>query len=273
MERLQAALEQARKQRQDGTAPAPASPGAPRTTAPAGPGGADWAALPVFTPDPRHLAARRLVAHGTGSEAGPFDMLRTRVMQMMSANGWKRLAITSAGAGAGKTTLAANLALSLGRQSELRTVLVDADLRRPQLAAILGLPPQDLGSGEVLAGTCPATAAALRIGDTLAILAAQRPVAQAAELLQSRRCGDAIAQIEASFTPSLIVFDLPPLQVSDDTLGFLGHVDCALLVVEGEVTPLEQVDRCERELAERTNMLGVVLNKARFEDGDSYSYY
>jgi len=58
----------------------------------------------------------------------------------------------------------------------------------------------------------------------------------------------------------------------DDTLAFLDKVDCTLLVVEAEVTPVADVDRCEQELAQNNNVLGVVMNKLRHHEGGGYGY-
>jgi Mrp family chromosome partitioning ATPase len=61
----------------------------------------------------------------------------------------------------------------------------------------------------------------------------------------------------------MMIFDLPPLMLADDTLAFLGNVDCALLVTSAEHTTTAQVEACVREISDRTVLLGVVLNKYR----------
>jgi Mrp family chromosome partitioning ATPase len=73
-----------------------------------------------------------------------------------------------------------------------------------------------------------------------------------------------------------MIFDLPPMLVSDDTTAFLKNVDCVLLIAGAEISTISQVDACEREIAEHTNVLGVVLNKCRFheeESGHAYGEY
>ena len=57
---------------------------------------------------------------------------------------------------------------------------------------------------------------------------------------------------------------MPPMLMSDDAMAFLPHVDCVLLVAAAEKSRLDEVDKCEQELAEQTNVLGVVLNKCRY---------
>ncbi len=74
------------------------------------------------------------------------------------------------------------------------------------------------------------------------------------------------------YRPDAVIYDLPPLLVSDDAIGFLPQVDCVLLVAAaGQTTPTE-IDECERLLGETTNFLGVLLNKCEVKNSDAYQY-
>ena len=66
-----------------------------------------------------------------------------------------------------------------------------------------------------------------------------------------------------SLAPDIILYDMPSMLSSDDVVAFLPNVDCAILVVAAEKTTFEELDACERELSERTNLLGVVMNNCR----------
>ena len=79
-----------------------------------------WAALPAFAPNAAHLQRNRIVAFTSGRAATPFDVIRTRLLQQMRANNWRRLAITSPGPGCGKSMLSLNLGFSLGRSQDQR---------------------------------------------------------------------------------------------------------------------------------------------------------
>ena len=71
-------------------------------------------------------------------------------------------------------------------------------------------------------------------------------------------------------------FDISPLNVSDDNIAFLQNVDCALIIAAAEGTPTSQIDQAERQVAELTNVMGIVLNKCRYAseaDGYDYQYY
>lgn len=233
---------------------------------------AEWAALPPYDPDPEQLYRHLVFPRGGTALATPFDMLRTKVLQEMKKNGWRRLAITSPTAGCGKSTVALNLAFSLSRNPELRTLLCDLDLRRPSLAGMLGAAPQ-ANFFSVLAGRVDIRDCALCYRGNLAIALNQKAFRSPAELMQLSNVAPVLAQMQDDFQPDLMIFDLPPMLAADDALAFASNVDCVLLVAAAEQTTVAEVDVAERELAARTNVLGVVLNKARYDEtGAGYEY-
>ena len=234
---------------------------------------ANWARLEQVQPNARQMQRSRIVAFQGGKEAVTFDVMRTKVLQQMRANNWRRLAITSPGAGCGKSTTSLNLAFSLSRQPEVRTVVAEVDLRRPSLAKILGLQMQH-SFAEVLEGTCTFDQNAMRYGNNLCFATNPTPIRNPSELLQNARVSQILADIEARFEPTITIFDMPPMLVSDDAMAFVGQMDCVLLVAAAETTTISEVDVCERDLASQTNVLGVVLNKCRYMDRKyGYSYY
>ena len=277
MEKIQAAIAKARAIRKADAAPPSAAaasladrPDASVTLASSDAVAEAWAALPVITPDPRRLIEAHVVTQTGCPEAAPFDALRTRVLQQMRTQGWRRLAITSPGPACGKSTLALNLAFSLARQPDLRVILAEVDLRRPSLARILGHHPSQ-SFADVLRGTQPFADQALRVKDNLAIAMSPNPVHSPAELLHSPAVAEVLAGIEATYAPDIMIFDLPPMLASDDVMAFLGQTDCALLVAAAEATKVKEIDICERDIASRSNVMGVVLNKCRYRDAD-YGY-
>jgi Mrp family chromosome partitioning ATPase len=282
MEKIQSAIAKARATREGrlpeaaaapsapdpSPAPSPApSPGLAPAAALSAPAAAEaaWTALPGLRTDPGLMRRHRIVAFEGGHEAASFDVMRTRLLQQLRANGWRRLAITSPAPGCGKTTTALNLAFSLARQSDQRTVLAEVDLRRPALARMLGIRVHH-SFARVLEGKGALADNAVRYGSNLAIATNHDPYRNPAELLHGPSVGPALAAIEARYDPSVVIFDMPPMLVGDDALAFIGHVDCVLLVAAAEATTVEEVDTCERDLAAHTNVLGVILNKCRFPD-------
>lgn len=232
-----------------------------------------WAALPAFAPKAAHLQRNRIVAFTSGREATAFDVIRTRLLQQMRANNWRRLAITSPGPGCGKSMLTLNLAFSLGRQQDQRTVVIDLDMRRPSMANYLGI-KQEYSVAKVLDGTGVFADSTLRYGKNLAFTPHSGAIRNSAELLQSTRTAEVLDEITATYDPTIMIFDMPPMQAGDDVMAFVSRVDCVLLVAAAEETTIKQVDTCERDLATQTNVLGVILNKCRYmSEEESYGYY
>jgi Mrp family chromosome partitioning ATPase len=231
-----------------------------------------WLAMPAMAFDPKRMARNRIVTVDRSDPAHVgFDMLRTRTVKSLRQNNWTSLAITSPTPGCGKTTVALNLAFSLAKHRDLRTVVLDLDLRRPQVAQILGLKPK-YSTERFLKGECPVGHFFVRHGDNLAIGGSIDHVSSAAELLQDHRTAHAINGLRQLLRPDIIIFDMPPMLVNDDFMGFLPNIDCAMLVVAAESSKLSEVDACERDLAEESKLLGVVLNKCRHKT-EEYGYY
>jgi Mrp family chromosome partitioning ATPase len=275
MEKLQKALQKARDQRTaTGGGAQSTPPAAGRAAAPPAPTGAEalWADLPMHDLDRSVLDSNLLVSLTADQKATPFDILRTKTQLLMKKNGWSRLGITSPTASCGKTTLALNLALGFARQSELRVILVELDLRRPSMSRMLHAKP-DRDITEVLSGEVPFAEQAMRLGQNVAVMMARRPSGDPTAVLLRQQTHTILAEIEAAYAPDLVIFDLPPILVGDDTRAFLKDVDCAILVAKAGTTSVSQIDTCEREIAEQSNVLGVVLNQCRHTENEGYEGY
>lgn len=274
MERLQTAIQKARAQRQDPQA----GTGRRAASAPDAPVDipsdiqAAWLDLKEMAYDPAVLQTNRIVAGSGGVEAQAFDMLRTKILRMNKQNDWKRIAVVSPSAASGKSTTVANLAFAFSRQSDIRAIVFDFDLRRPSLSHLLGQKiPHNMG--DVLRGKVPFNDHALRIGSNMALAMNNGPVHQSAELLQSNQTEDLLTAVEETYGTDLLLFDMPPMLAVDDAHGFLRSVDAALIVMEAEKTPVKQIDVVERQVAELTNVAGIVLNKCNYSDNTYSSNY
>ena len=128
MERLQAAIEKARREQPKvRTDEQP-----PKSTL--------WASLPALKLNAPALKRNRIfTTQASATEGVPFDILRTRTLRAMQEKGWRRLAITSPTAACGKSTLALNLGLSMSRQRNTRTIQFEMDMRRPSQSKLMGL--------------------------------------------------------------------------------------------------------------------------------------
>jgi protein-tyrosine kinase len=269
MEKLQAALEMARRKRvaTDPVAGAPErhSTGTPPPAPPTGPA-ALWQALRPIDLDGTALNHSRILSLSASAESAPFDVLRTKILYQMRQNGWKRLAITSPLPLCGKSTVAVNLALAAARQSGLHSMLLDFDLRTPTVAQKLGLPnPPALAP--LLRGERSFADHACRIGTNLALALSGSPETDPTRLLMADATRSTLARIQEDYQPDLMIFDLPSILIGDDARAFLQHVDCALILARADKTRYGDFDSCEREVGEYTNVLGVVLNGYRHGQG------
>ena len=265
MERLEAALEKAREKRREAGIDDRVIQKHEGRSAHAS---SVWSDLTEITVSTRVARNNRITAISNGPLSGPYDMLRSRALHSMNEHGWKKLAITSPTVGCGKSTVAVNLALSLSRQQDLKIVAIDLDLRRPALHKAFGHRTASSLS-EVIEGTVAITDHFVRYGDNLMIGLNTKPARNPSELLQSQSTKDFLAEIEKVYRPDIMIFDLPPMLVSDDNVGFLKNADCGLLICAADETTAAQLDLCEKELSELTNVLGVVLNKCRYSDSAS----
>jgi Mrp family chromosome partitioning ATPase len=262
MERLQAALENARRARKgeaDAARPSPSGQTRVKRRTPDANCESLWAALPEFDVSHQHLQTNRIVTRAANKAALPFDILRTKVLLQMRQNNWKRLAITSPTPKAGKSTVACNLALALARQQDTRSILMDFDLREPSLSDFFeSVPPHDIA--DLLTGDVDFADQAFRFGKNLACCLSSHVVVDPTQLLLADETSDILDRIEDVYQPDIVIFDMPSMLVNDDARAFLKNVDCALIVVRAEDTRYRQFDDCEREVAELTNVLGTMLN-------------
>ncbi len=225
----------------------------------------DWASLPQApVAGRRWFWSRRPLVNLNRDDpaARAFDLLRTRLVQVLRENGWRRVAVTAPRSGNGATFTAVNLALSLARIPRSRTLLIDLNLRTPGIASILGVAP----SGDMarfLEGELTVRDQFLRMSDTLALALASGPDRDAAERLHDRRSVTSLDRAAAALRPDVMVIDLPPMLDHDDATAFMPQVDGVLLVADATRTTAEDIASCERLIDGQAALLGVVLNRAR----------
>jgi len=270
MERLQAAIEKARRQQ-------------PKVQTDEQPSKSTlWTSLPALTLNAPALKRNRIfTTQASATEGVPFDILRTRTLRAMQENGWRRLAITSPTAACGKSTLTLNLGLSMSRQRDTRTIQFEMDMRRPTQSKLMGLPlsaeEKIVSDVEALfTGRAPFEDTAKLAQPGLAVVYSAKSVGNASDILLDKNVPDILDDIEARYRPDIMLFDMPPALLNDDTSAFVKHVDCVLIVAAAEQSTVNEIDRCEREIAAQTNVLGVVLNKIRLNTSEygnyNYSY-
>ena len=166
------------------------------------------------------------------------------------------LLVTSPGAGDGKTTTSANLALTMAQDFSHRVILVEADLRRPTLAGLCGVSP-DRGLVDVLIGGAALEDVLVRIPDqNLFVLPAGQVTSRSTELLGSTIMARLIETLRNRF--DRLVIDSPPVTLAD-THVLARLVDGMLIVVRAGVTSKPALEHA-LEGIERERIAGLVLN-------------
>lgn len=188
--------------------------------------------------------------------------------------------VTSALPGEGKSTTSANLAVALSQAGQ-KTLLIDADLRRPTLHKYFGL-PNNVGLRSVLEGSSEANdvMTVTGYGDMLALIGAGSPSPYPSELLSSGRLASLIAAAKEVF--DVVIVDTPPLFLVADAALVAPAVDGIVLSVTSGMgeSPASKKSNTRRLLAAvqrlRTPLLGVVLcggGQGSYGYGYRYGYY
>jgi len=206
-----------------------------------------------------------------------FRALRTALLLSQPDRPPQVILVTSALPREGKTTAAANLAVTLAQLGD-KTVIVDADLRKPGITRLLNLGTgKYAGLSSYLAGVSTldlVTVPHPAIPNLAAIPTGPLPP-NPADLLSSHRLTDAIAELRTKY--KFIVIDSPPIMAATDAVILSVQVDGVLLVVRSGETPKEAFTRTRDLLTSvKSHLLGVVLNAVDASAPDyyySYRYY
>ena len=198
-----------------------------------------------------------------------YKILRTRVQQRMEASSWHSMAVTGAGAGDGKSITAINLAIALARDVNTWVFLVDLDMQLPQVGPYFGL-RFDKGLSDYLAGQATFEEIVYEPGiERLAVIPNARALEHSSELLGSPRILELCQALAAEAPRRIVIFDMPPLLLSDDVLRFLPNVDCVLFVVSEGKTLRSTLQHVYESLPEE-KLLGVVLNRSAEREESRY---
>lgn len=197
--------------------------------------------------------------------AEAFRSLRTNLQFVDVANPPKSIVITSSLPGEGKSTTAANLALSLA-DTGVKVVVIEGDLRRPRLLDYLGF-EGSVGLTDVLVGRVDVEDVLQPFGHTgLRLLGAGPIPPNPSELLGSANMEQLIAELSERF--DYVIIDAPPLLPVTDAAVLSTIVDGAIVVVGAGVVQREHVRRALDTLdAVNCSVLGLILNRVKAKEG------
>jgi capsular exopolysaccharide synthesis family protein len=211
---------------------------------------------------------------GATSFSEAFKTVRTNVLFSTAEDGLRSLVVTSAGPGEGKSTCAANIAISLAQAGQ-RVLLVDADMRRPRVNEIFEI-QQEPGLSNLLTGNAKATDAIQksRTVVNLWLLPAGHIPPNPAELLSSPRFVDFLGALDDHF--DWVVLDTPPVLVVADSMIVGNKATGVVFVVGADQTSRHAARNAVEQLeGANANVIGSVLNRANVQRHSHYyaSYY
>ena len=224
-------------------------------------------AEPVWQPDANAIVFSQSYATAQGAEH--FRTLRTRLYQIRNGSPLKKILVTSAVGGEGKTFVATNLAQAFMCERERKVLLIDGDLRRASLHLPLGAPVAP-GLAEYLRDE--ASEAEIiqhgQAGNLCFIAGGMGGGTNASELFSNGRVQKLLDRVGPLF--DWVILDSAPCLPVADASVLAGFADGLLLVVRAKSTPAVMVQKARQELLTR-NLIGVVLNGV--DDSATYGGY
>jgi capsular exopolysaccharide synthesis family protein len=210
-----------------------------------------------------------LTAQATHEFGEAFRSLRTALAFSHSREGGKVVLVTSSQPLEGKTTTACNIAIALALGGE-RVLLIDADLRRPNVARTLGIETGAGLSNLLTAQTSPRDAVRQSSTDNLWVMTSGPVPPNPSELLASERMKMVLDGENSWF--AWIVVDAPPVLAVTDAVLMAPMASGVAFVVRSEMTPQRHVRRAlDTLMTGQPRLLGLVLNGVDLE-GNKYYY-
>ena len=208
--------------------------------------------------------------------AESIDSLRTSLLltdSLGSLGNEKIIAFCSAASGEGKTSVAASIALSIANASNRRTLIIDADLRSPDVATFFDVPSTP-GLSEVLSGKATVSEAIHRVGKTQAyVLPAGDINVNPHHILDGPKIEKILATLRKRFTT--IIIDTPPILSASESLVYARAADLVVFCTLADVSRVKQVRVATARLQlTGANLAGCVLsgvplNRYKYRYGSS----
>ena len=221
-----------------------------------------WLNVPserILRPNPTPEQRLVTLADPNSPGAEMFRVLSTRLAHMQNKRPLRKLLITSSEGDEGKSVVSANLALVLAKRAGERTLLIEADLRRPSSAALFTSSPLK-GIAEWVEGKLDLEDILCQIsGLPLWFLPAGRPVDEPHPLLESERFAELLQTLSVAF--DWVVIDATPMLPMADATS-LSRLSDGVLVVVREGHTRRKVLNKALETIEPGKLLGMVLNEA-----------
>ncbi len=218
-----------------------------------------------------HAVERLFLDDNHSPFAEAIRTIRSDVMLSGIDSPQKVVLLTSSLPEEGKTTVACNLAFSFSQVK--KTLIIEADMRRPKFARVLGADPHRLGLSELVAGNAPLDECVYPVENSnLWVLQSGRVPLNPLELLSSHRFIEVMDTLKQAF--EVIIVDSPPLQLVSDALVLSRIATTVIYVIKADKTPypLAQHGLTQMRRVNEPAMvgLGVVLNQLDLDKANRY---
>lgn len=227
--------------------------------------------LPRMQPRPGVPVARLFMEDNQSAFAEGIRSIRSDLLLSGIDSPQKVVLLTSSLPEEGKTTVACNLAFAFSQVK--KTLLVEADMRRPKLAHVLGGDAHRAGLSELVAGTAPLDECVYPAENSnLWVLQSGRVPLNPLELISSHRFGEVMQTLKQAF--DVVVIDSPPMQLVSDALVLSQYASSVLYVVKADSTPYplarHGLTQMKRVSEPALVGLGAVLNQLDVDRANRY---
>jgi capsular exopolysaccharide synthesis family protein len=226
------------------------------------------AVVPLLTGDSATQAGRYYIDYPNSIFAEAIRTARTSILLSALDATSKVLLVTSSVPSEGKTSFA--LSLALAHAQAKKTLLIEADLRRPSIVKQLGLDPTRPGLTSLFSGEAGSTECIQRVeGSSLYVLPSGPTPENPLELLSSERFRQLIERVAAAC--EIVIIDSPPVHLVSDAVVLSTIATGVVFVIKAGETPYPVARRCIRALHEAgAPIIGVALNQLDFDKADRY---
>jgi len=216
----------------------------------------------------RLAMAHQFLEHSKSVYSESIRTARTGVLLSSIDLDNRILLVTSSVPSEGKTTFSINLAMAHSQTK--KTLLIDADMRRPTVGKTLKLEPNTLGLSNLVSGTASVADCIRAVaGSSLSVVTAGTIPPNPLELLLSQKFKETLTQLAKVF--DIIIIDSPPIELVSDAVVLSKHATGVIYVVKAADTAYQLARRgLLRIKRAEGHILGIVLNQLDFKKAEKY---